>query len=91
MPDENKLAAMKELRFRVARCCSTCKHSTLHVASPWGNCRAATYEHKKHTEVTRQMPSHAFLCCDNYEFDQRVLEGLGGYLEGLRYDLEEVS
>ena len=90
MPDENKLEMMRELRYRVARCCSTCTHATLHVSSPWGVCAAARYWHQKHLSA-RKMPVHAWLCCDNYEFNQRVLEGLGGYLEGLRYDLEGES
>jgi hypothetical protein len=71
--DPNQLKAMQQLRYSVARCCSTCKHATWHVATPWGNCREATYAHQKHPEVTRQLPCHNFLCCDNYEFDHRVI------------------
>jgi hypothetical protein len=63
--DENKLIKLKEIKYRIYKCCALCKFGRF--LNDWGTCDEHTYEHKKHSTSKRQLSIHKSGYCDDFE------------------------
>lgn len=67
MPDENKLAKLREIHFVTVDCCNMCTHGQFRPGSDFGVCQKFTYEHQKHTGKPRQLSIHRAGRCLHFE------------------------
>lgn len=89
MPDENKLAKLREIGFRFVKTCATCEHGKQipHHGEDdaemrvWGRCAKHRYEHGKHAAL-RDVPAHALGCCNDHELRTSYLLRFAGGLAG---------
>lgn len=80
MPDENKLAALDDLGFRLARVCGNCRHWTAPPVG-WGHCALARHTHNKHVGE-RRAGTPEIGTCDHHALNQRALAAqAAGYTE----------
>jgi len=71
--DKNKLEMLREVGYRIPRCCHTCVHAQWRNPSMWGTCARHTYQHAKHTGPPRQMSIfRAGVCQGGYERDEAM-------------------
>jgi hypothetical protein len=69
--DSGKLAKLKDVKWRAARCCATCVNGKFSPGKDWGTCGldANTYEHNKHKRL-HELPAHVLAVCDYYYEDK---------------------
>ena len=81
--DENKRQKLHDIDYSILPCCNFCGHALFKRGTPWGTCAKHTYEHRKHSDSTRQLSIHRFGCCGTGDFVPYdvELEGLGRFIE----------
>ena len=71
--DENKLKKLKAISYTIFGTCGLCKSgdfgTTGNCRNLWGTCKLHTYNHKKHSESSRQLSISIFGSCNNFEID----------------------
>ena len=77
MPNQKKLAKMREANYRIVDSCETYVYRVGTLS--WGYCARATYDHEKHGE--RPMPSHRAFICDEHVRDENADQVLGVYAD----------
>lgn len=89
MPDENKLAKLREIGFRFVETCATCEHGKQipHVGEVdsemrvWGRCAKHSYQHSKYAGKY-DVSAHALGCCNDHELRESYLMRFAGGLAG---------
>lgn len=66
--DENKLAKLKEIDYKIRDTCHNCKHFKQTSDKFFGECLAHHYTHKKHTGEARQLSVYLGGTCNEHEF-----------------------
>lgn len=64
--DANKLTVLREVGYKINRCCGLCKHGWF-PRDDWGTCELTTYEHQKHSGTPRKLSIHKYGRCPKFE------------------------
>jgi hypothetical protein len=66
--DENKFNKLKEINYKINKCCYLCKHCN-NKNNLFSTCKLFKYEHLKHSDSYRELSISILGICDNFEYD----------------------
>jgi hypothetical protein len=79
--DANKREKLVQIGYKVRRTCGNCQHGAIPTGKTWGTCKVESYEHKKHSDTTRELSIHGFGHCDQHEYKDGTWLDLGRFAE----------
>ena len=86
--DGNKLKVLRDLDYKINKCCGNCLHSSFKGGSLFGVCKVNDYIHLKHTGEKRQMSINYFGECHKYNISEKFERQLEGFKEFLSEDVK---
>ena len=87
--DQNKLKVLREIDYKLNKCCGNCQHSSFRGGSLFGICKVNEYVHLKHTGEKRQLSVNYFGECEKYSIEKVFEKQLESWTEFLPEDVKD--
>ena len=79
--DDNKVEVLKEIGFRINKCCGLCKYFAANRGNVFGDCIKYTYKHLKHTAESKSLSVSIFGGCDDWKPSDGRINNLHGFAQ----------